>query len=243
MARPKAAAPRKELPARLVSVRVGLVARHPRPKWDKARGTTWSSAFVKSPVSGPVAVGPEGLAGDQQYDRRGHGGVEMAVLAYSDNHYEKWRDELDLQEMGPGGFGENLTVENLDEESVCIGDVWAVGDARLQVSSPRGPCANISRRWDLPDLMEMVVRNGRSGWYLRVLTPGTLAVRQPVKRIERPNPDFPVARVFRLRYRQETDAAAVKKLIACKELSPEWRERFAAPPPPPPPDPEVAPTE
>jgi MOSC domain-containing protein YiiM len=229
MARPKAAPARKEAPVRLVSVRVGLVARYPRPRWDKARGTTWSSAYVKSPVSGQVAVGPMGLAGDQQYDRRAHGGIEMAVLAYAESHYEVWRDELDIQEMGPGGFGENLTIEGVDEETVCIGDVWAAGDARLQVSQPRGPCLNISRRWDMPELLEKVIARGWGGWYLRVLTPGTLAVRQPVKRIERPNPDFTVLRVFRMRYRQETNAALLKRLIACKELSPGWREKLAAP--------------
>lgn len=229
MAKPKAAAARPDPPARVVSVRVGLVNRYPRPKWDKARGTTWSSAYMKNPVSGSVAVGPDGLAGDQQYDRRVHGGVEMAVLAYADAHYEVWRDELDLQEMGPGGFGENLTIEGMDEENVCIGDVWAAGEVRLQVSQPRGPCLNIARRWDMPDLLQKVIDKGWGGWYLRVLTPGTIAVRQPVKRIERMNPDFTVLRVFRLRYKQEIDAAAVKTLTTMKELSPEWRLKFATP--------------
>jgi MOSC domain-containing protein YiiM len=216
----------KEDPVRIVSVRVGLATRYPRPKWDKTSGATWTSAYVKSPVNGPVRVGNEGLEGDQQYDRRVHGGVEMALLAYADSHYEWWRDELSIAEMGPGGFGENLTVEGVDESTVCIGDVWAAGEPRLQVSQPRGPCLNIARRWDRQDLTERVVKNGWGGWYLRVLKTGTLAVRQPVKRIERPHPDLTVERVVRLAHGQEQDAALAKKLAKCKELSPRWREKF-----------------
>ena len=216
----------KEPPVRVVSVRVGLATRYPRPKWDKTSGATWTSAYVKSPVSGAVKVGPEGLEGDQQYDRRVHGGPNMALLAYADSHYEWWRDQLGLAEMGPGGFGENLTVEGVDESTVCVGDVWAAGEPRLQVSQPRGPCMNIARRWDRQDLMDRVVKSGWGGWYLRVLQPGTIAVRQPVKRIERPNPDFTVERVFRLAYGQDKDPALAKKLAKCNELSLHWREKF-----------------
>ena len=219
--------PVKDGVGRIVSVRVGLVVRAPRPKWDKASGTTYSSAYVKPPVNGAVKVGPLGLEGDQQHDRRGHGGVEMAVLAYADGHYENWRDELDLVEMGPGAFGENLTVEGFDERTVCIGDVWAAGETRLQVASPRGPCLNISRRWDRQDLMEKVLKSARGGWYLRVLQPGTLAVRQPVRRIERKQPDWTVDRVFRLRYDETRDMKAVAKLAKVRELAPYWREKFA----------------
>jgi MOSC domain-containing protein YiiM len=220
--------PLKDGNGRLVSVRVGLVVRYPRPKWDKGSGATWTSAYVKSPVPGSVHVGPEGLEGDQQHDRRSHGGPEMAVLAYADSHYDDWRDELDLVEIGPGGFGENLTIEGFDEKTVCIGDVWAVGEVRLQVSSPRGPCLNISRRWDRQDLMQRVIDTARGGWYLRVLQPGTIAPRQPVRRIERPQPDWTIERVFRLRYDEPRDPKLLAKVAKVKELAPHWRESLAA---------------
>jgi len=218
----------KDGTGRVVSVRVGLIVRHPRPRWDKASGTTWASAFVKSPVTGAVQVGPEGLEGDQQQDRRHHGGPHMAVLAYADCHYDEWRDELDLVEMGPGGFGENLTVDGFDETTVCIGDVWAAGEVRLQVASPRGPCLNIARRWDRQDLLQRVFDTARGGWYLRVLQPGALAARQPIRRVERPQPEWSVERVFRLRYDENRDAKEAARLARVPELAPAWRERFAA---------------
>ena len=220
--------PLKDGQGRLVSVRVGLVVRHPRPKWDKGSGATWASAYVKSPAPGLVHVGTEGLEGDQQHDRRSHGGTEMALLAYADSHYDEWRDELDLVEMGPGGFGENLTVEGFDEKNVCIGDVWAVGDVRLQVASPRGPCLNIARRWDRQDLLQRVIDNGRGGWYLRVLQTGTIAARQPIRRVERPQPEWTVDRVFRLRYDEKRDPKVVAKVVKVMELAPHWREKLAA---------------
>ncbi len=221
--------PLKDGVGRIVSVRVGLVVRHPRPRWDKASGAMWTSAYVKSPVDGAVHVGPEGIEGDQQHERRVHGGPERALLAYADSQYDEWSDELDLAEIGPGGFGENLTVEGFDETNVCIGDVWAVGDVRLQVASPRGPCLNISRRWDRPDLMQRVIETARGGWYLRVLQPGSLAARQPIRRIERPQPEWSVERVFRLRYDEAPDVKELGKLANVKELAPNWRERFAPP--------------
>lgn len=224
--------PAKDGVGRIVSVRVGLVVRTPRPKWDKASGTTWASAYVKSPVSGAVKVGPEGLEGDQQYDRRHHGGLDMAVLAYADSHYDDWRDELDIAEMGPGAFGENLTVEGFDESSVCIGDVWAAGEVRLQVASPRGPCLNISRRWERQDLMGKVMEKGWGGWYLRVLQAGSLAARQPVRRIERTQPDWTIEKVFRLRYDKERDTKAIAKVVKVKELAAAWREKLAKEPEP-----------
>ena len=85
-----------------------------------------------------------------------------------------WREELSLPEMGPGGFGENFTVSGQDEATVFIGDVYEVGEAVVQVSQPRGPCANISRRWERPDLVRRVEESGRHGWYLRVLQEGVV---------------------------------------------------------------------
>ena len=77
----------------------------------------------------------------------------MAVLCYSADHYPLWREELGIAEMGPGGFAENFTISGQDELTVCIGDVYRVGEATVQVSQPRGPCYKISYRWKRPDLL------------------------------------------------------------------------------------------
>src|SRR5207248_2810360 len=107
------------------------------------------SAFRKQPVTGPVFLLPSHLDGDEQGDTAVHGGPEQAALCYAAAHYESWRRELGV-DFGPGGFGENFTVAGADEESVCLGDVYQVGDAIVRVTKPRGPCFKIGLRWQLP---------------------------------------------------------------------------------------------
>ncbi|HJS59493.1 MAG TPA: MOSC domain-containing protein [Vicinamibacteria bacterium] len=141
----------------------------------------WTTAFFKEPVLGPVWVENRGREGDQHADPRFHGGSEKAVLAYSADHSPAWRAELGL-EMPFGAFAENLTIAGLDETSVRLGDVFDRGEARLQVTQPRGPCVKIARRWERRDLTARVVR---TGWYLRVLVEGHVESGDPVRLVER----------------------------------------------------------
>lgn len=219
-------APPGGTPATVVSVRRGVVREHARPAWDQARGI-WRTAFWKDEVQGPVRVGALGLAGDEQADRRGHGGPHMAVLAYAGSHYEHWRTLEGLEAMGPGGFGENLTLAGADEHSVCVGDVLGVGSARLQVASPRGPCATISRRWNAEWLLKRVTELRRTGWYLRVLAEGELAAGDAVRLLERPHPGWTMERLLRLRFVSPRDAGELAEAARLEALSPEWQARYA----------------
>ena len=200
----------------LVSVQVG------KPRFlgndvglPKPLDHRWHSAFFKEPVAGPVMLRSTNLEGDRQADPRVHGGPEMAVLAYSADHYPAWRAELGIAEMGPGGFAENFTISGQDELSVCIGDVYRVGEATVQVSQPRGPCYKISYRWKRPDLLGRCESNGRHGWYLRVLDEGLVEAGLPVELLERPNPDWSVRRaadVYRSRRKRSEEAEQLARL-------------------------------
>jgi MOSC domain-containing protein YiiM len=212
---------------RIVSLRTGRVRAMARPEWDRHRDRTWRSGYVKDEAAGPLRATTIGLEGDEQYDRAAHGGEHMAVLAYAAAHYALWRQEPGLEAMGPGGFGENLTVDGLDEGSVCIGDVWESERVRFEVSQPRGPCANISRRWNAPTMVQRASDTARIGWYLRVAREGTIARGERLRLIERPHEGWTVERVFRLRNAPALDPEGVRWLAACEALSPEWRRRFA----------------
>ena len=135
---------------------------------------------------GRVFVGRTNLVGDGQADLENHGGIDKAVLAYSADHYPKWRRELSLPDMPYGAFGENLTISGLSEESVCIGDTLRIGTVTFEVSQPRQPCWKLARRWRMHELTGLVVRNGRSGWYLRVLEEGWIEASMPVMLIGPP---------------------------------------------------------
>jgi MOSC domain-containing protein YiiM len=213
--------------ATLVSVQAGRVRTHTVPGIAGHDEREWRTGYFKDPVAGPVRVGRLGVVGDEQFDLSVHGGPDRAVLAYSADHYPRWREELGIAEMGPGAFAENFTVSGLDESTVCLGDTYAVGTTRLQVSQPRGPCANIARRWQRPELVKRVADSTRFGWYLRVLEEGDVAAGMPVTRISRPYPEFDVARVFELRMRPALDVAAVERLARLPELSGRLQEKFA----------------
>lgn len=181
------------------------------------------SAIVKEPVPGEVAVAREGLAGDEQADRESHGGPDKAVLAYGAARYPAWGEGFGLL-AGPGGFGENLTIAGLDEETACIGDTVQAGTALLQVTQPRLPCWKLAARWSRPDLVGLVEETGWSGWYLRVLEPGVVAAGSPVTLVARPHPAWTVREAFRVgRLRGDP---SLGELTALPELSAAWRERL-----------------
>jgi MOSC domain-containing protein YiiM len=191
---------------RLLGTDVGLPLPLKRP---------WRSAFIKEPVTGPILLRSTNLDGDEQADPRVHGGPDMAVLCYSAEHYAQWRLELGIPELGPGGFGENFTIAGQDELSVCIGDVYEVGGAQVQVSQPRGPCYKISYRWRRPDLLGLVEANGRHGWYVRVLREGAMEAGQEIRLLDRPNPLWTIRRaadVFRERRRNGVPASELAGL-------------------------------
>jgi MOSC domain-containing protein YiiM len=182
----------------------------------------WTTGFFKAPVEGRVFAGVTNLSGDGQADLVNHGGVDKAVLAYSADHYPNWRAELDMPEMPHGAFGENLTIADLSEQSVCIGDIFRIGSVAFEVSQPRQPCWKLARRWRLHKLTGFVVQNGRTGWYLRVLEEGWIEAGMPVSLVERRNPEWPVARANRILHHCRSDLALTLELSAVPHLANSW---------------------
>lgn len=209
---------------RLVSVQTGRIQTLEDPSAADPAARRWTTAFFKTPAAGPVRVRAEGLEGDAQADRRFHGGLEKAVLAYSAEHYPLWRAELNEPAMGPGGFGENLTLSGADEETVHIGDVWILGEVRLIVTQPRQPCVKLGRRWGRPALVQAVKENGRSGWYLKVEREGVIEAGMAAVPAARPHPDWPVRRAQRAMDGRRRNRAEALALAELPELSADWRE-------------------
>jgi MOSC domain-containing protein YiiM len=213
--------------ARLVSVQVGTPRLRDREVGAKRPlERRWLTAFVKHPVTGPVRLGLLSLRGDRVADKIGHGGPEVAVLAYSADHYPGWRAELGIAEMGPGGFAENFTISGQDERTVFIGDVYRVGGATVQVSQPRGPCYKISYRWKRPDLLGRCEASGRHGWYLRVLEEGMVEAGDAVDLVERPHPEWTVRRAADVYRRRRVDREDAYALAACEFYASQARERI-----------------
>jgi MOSC domain-containing protein YiiM len=165
------------------------------------------------------------LHGDEQADLRVHGGVHKAVYAYSSEHYALWRDELGLQNMPWGMFGENLTTFGMLEGRVCIGDRYRVGTAVLQVAQPRMPCFKLALRFNRPDMIKLFWASGRSGFYLSVVEEGDLEAGNEVQRIHESRHGLTVAEVVSLY--QDRDVARDRLRLALEsELTEGWKKKF-----------------
>lgn len=204
---------------KLLSIQVALPREHGLADAANPMDRPWTTAFFKEPVSGPVFVGRTNLDGDRQGDLVHHGGADKAVMAYAAAHYPLWHADLG-RELPHGGFGENFTVEGQDESTVCIGDVYAIGEARVQVSQPRIPCWKIARRWGIRDLSARVQRTRRTGWYLRVLLEGHVAAGDDVVLLDRPHAEWTVLRASDALYTRPHSVDEVRALAAVPALAP-----------------------
>lgn len=189
----------------------------------------WTSAIWKEPVAGRVSAAAEGLSGDTQVYKKGHGGAERALLWYPIEHYHDWRSEWGTKDVGPGGFGENLTVSGLLEHSVCVGDLFQVGELRIEVSGPRQPCMNLVRRFRRPDAIERVVATDRSGWYVRVLNEGWLERGLRIDLLDRPYPQWTIARAARVKRERARTPEEALQLASCPALLADWRTKLQGP--------------
>jgi MOSC domain-containing protein YiiM len=209
----------------ILSIQVGLPKQLGTEGAKNPMERPWTTGFFKEPVAGAIYLGKTNLTGDGQADLILHGGIEKAVLAYAAKHYPQWRQELNLSNFPYGAFGENFTISMQTEEDVCIGDIFTVGEARIQVSQPREPCWKLARRWRMKDLPKRVITSGRSGWYFRVLSEGIVENGLPLLLLERPFPQWTIARVNQVFYRGGED---VSELASCPLLSSSWRQYFSA---------------
>jgi MOSC domain-containing protein YiiM len=198
-----------------VSVNVGVVAQ--APPGASRLGMT---AIDKRPQDGRVSVGALGLAGDEQGDRRFHGGLDQAVHAYALEDLRDWAGELD-RDLWPGAFGENLTTLGVDVTDAVIGERWAVGTTLLEVSGVRIPCRVFAAVVGVDGWSKRYTERGACGAYLRVLRPGTVAKGDVVHVTDRPDHGVTVGTVFRA---LTTDAAQLPRLLDAPQLASKFRQ-------------------
>lgn len=188
------------------------------------------SAFAKRPREGSVQVLEDGLAPDEQADRRVHGGPQMALHLYPLDHHAWWRgaigDHPALDE--PGGFGSNIAVTGLLEDQVHIGDRFRLGTALIEISQPRQPCWKIEHRFGHKGMVARIIESGRCGWYFRVIETGEVQAGDALERIAIGAGEWSVARVFRALVAGKASAADYAALADLPALSPELRKKAAA---------------
>jgi len=189
------------------------------------------SAFVKHRVRQQVLVRTLGLEDDAQADRAVHGGLDKAVYAYPSENYPLWREEFSEHSSiwDLGSVGENLALAGLEESDVCVGDIFRLESVVLQVSQPRKPCFKLALRFNEdPRIGIRMVREGRTGWYFRVLQEGLLSEGQRLTLLERPQPDWSIKRVNKAAYDRSSTKDILREIAALPELSAAWRDQTLA---------------
>ncbi|MGV9862021.1 MOSC domain-containing protein [Rhodococcus koreensis] len=204
--------------ATLSSLNVGM------PRDVSWRGRTVHTGVWKRPVDGPRTVRRLNIDGDGQGDLGGHGGEIRAVLVYQTESYRHWREYLRRDDLEPGHFGENFTVDGLPDDEVCIGDRCRIGTAVFEVTQPRVTCYRVGMRMNEPQMAALLVSHRRPGFYLRVIEEGEVEAGQDIVKVAAGPEAVPVAEIDALLYLPGHPRDALERALRIPALSPGWKE-------------------
>ncbi len=204
----------------LVSVNVGL------PKDVPWHGKTVYTGVWKYQVDGPQMVRRLNIDGDGQGDLNGHGGEQRAVLVYQLDSYRYWQRQLGRDDFIYGMFGENLTVEGLPDDEVCVGDRYRIGEAEFEVTQPRVTCYRVGMRLGRPEMASLLVAHHRPGFYMRVITEGHINGGDEIIKTRTGPGALSVADTDALLYLPGRDRAKLQTALQIPALSPGWQGSF-----------------
>jgi ferredoxin-NADP reductase/MOSC domain-containing protein YiiM len=186
------------------------------------------TAIYKSPVVGRRRVRRLNVDGDGQADLVGHGGEHRAVYVYDWSAYEYWSEFLGRDDLVPGHFGENFTVEGMPDDEVCVGDRYRIGGAVFEVTQPRVTCYKVGLRLEEPRMPARLYSHGRPGFYLRVLEEGEVGAGDEIERIAVGPQAMSVREMSALLYLPGHTPAGLRRALAIPALSEGWRGSFQA---------------
>ncbi len=201
--------------AMVTSVNVGV------PRTVTWAGRAVTSAIWKAPVTTRVVVEGVNLHGDDQADRRVHGGPDKAVYSYAAEDYEWWSDELG-REIEPASFGENLTTRGIDLGACVIGQRWSVGTAVLEVAQPREPCFKLGMRMGDADFVDRFDEAGRFGAYLRIVESGDVGAGDDIVEGAAPEHGLTIAELGSVQ--RGASLATLQRLASIAAVPEGWRE-------------------
>lgn len=204
---------------KVISINVSL------PRVVSVHGKQVETGIFKIPVPGPIAVSKLNLQGDGQADLSVHGGPDKAVYLYPWANILHWIEALQRNDLGPGSFGENLTVEGLGEDEVAIGDEFAIGTARFIVTQPRLPCFKLALALETPSIPKTFLESGRTGFYLRVLQEGALQAGDPIYPLpSRELVRITIAEFVRLYRNKRATRDQIDKILSLAALPVDWKD-------------------
>jgi len=193
------------------------------PRIINWKGKEVQTGIYKMPHQGSIFLGNEDVENDHVIDRRYHGGHDKACYIFSEKHYAYWKEKYPQLEWNWGMFGENLTVSELDESEIFVGDVFEIGEAIVQATQPRQPCFKLGVRFGTQKMVKQFVESGHSGVYVRVLKNGLVKNGDSFNRIEQTK-SMSIREIFKLIYAGNSHIEMAKKAIEINELADSCRK-------------------
>ncbi len=188
------------------------------------RGKKVKTGIYKFPVDEAILLEKEDVKNDIVVDRKYHGGLDKACYIYSKNHYNFWKERYPDLEWKWGMFGENLTVEGLDESQINVGDIFEIGEALVQVSQPRYPCYKLGVRFGSQSIVREFLESSYPGVYVRVLKEGNASVGDSMILKEKAKNSLSLVDLFSFFTHQIDNVEMIKKAIEIPELAEAWRK-------------------
>lgn len=208
---------------KVLSIQCGM------PREVLSHGNAVTTSIYKEPVEGRVALRTLNLDGDRQSDLSVHGGKNKAVYCYPVEHYASWRAELPGKELVAGAFGENFTVEGFSEDTLRVGDRFAVGSAEVVATQPRLPCFKLGIKFGSDEMIKRFLASGRSGFYLAVAREGEVGAADAMIPLGGEPDSISIAEFLRLYLLKEYDGASaerVRRALALQAMPDEWKPYF-----------------
>ena len=164
---------------KVLSVNVGSLQKMIR------NGKKIQTGIFKKSTEGPINVKQLGLEGDQQANKKLHGGIDKAICVYPSEYYNLWKEELGKPDLSFGDFGENLTTVGLLEDDIYVGDRLRIGSVEVVVTQPREPCITLNVRLGRKDVSALIRKSGRSGFYFSVEKEGIIKNGDSIENISK----------------------------------------------------------
>ena len=184
------------------------------------------TAIDKQPVNGSLYLSFEGLLGDECADQQHHGGLERALHQYPLEHYAYWQSKYgDQINWQAPGMGENLSSNEMTEDTVCLGDRYQWGEAVIEVSQPRSPCYKLNKRWGVDELSVDMQDISRCGWLYRVIKPGMVSVNDPLEIISRIDNSMSIKEACNIFFSKQLDSDKLLLLKKQDSLSDSWMDK------------------
>ncbi len=183
-------------------------------------GETIETGIFKYSVDRGILLGDTDVKGDAVIDRKYHGGVDKACYMYSADVYDVWKGQYPTSDWSWGMFGENLTIQGLDEQEIYIGDVYRIGEALVEVSEPREPCFKLGIRFGTQAVLKSFVYQPHCGVYVRVLEQGKVLPGDAMVLVNRAQEEFTMSRIYWLRYHATvSDIQEIERVLLLQELA------------------------